>query len=425
MSRDNAGRAMPRVALVACPGYEREAVRAAVARCVDLLGGREALVQAGARVLVKPNLLLAVGADTHVCTHPEVVGAVVAALSGRDATFRVGDCPMFAMPDRALRRSGIAAVMEELSVQAADMGRTVVAQAPEGRRFRRFEIVAAAGEADLLVNVCKLKTHHTTFMTLAVKNLFGLIAGVEKSKWHLKAPSHAEMTSMLVDLHEAILAFLGERGCRTLHVCDAVVGLEGEGPGAAGTPREVGAIAASTDALALDAVLARLAGFEAGEVSTTAEGARRGLCGTAPEDVEIVGDELEGLAVRGFRPCQGTLASGASRADGFPFNLRFFRERMVERPVVRQAECTGCGECRKVCPAKAIELRGEPPKASIDLDACIRCYCCVEACRFSAARLGPKPLLARVAERRHLLPWIAAGLAAVIAAGAAAALLWQ
>ena len=417
MAVDSAG-SKARVALVACPGYGREEVRSAVGRCLELLGGLEAVLPRGGRVLVKPNLLLGIAPDRAVTTHPAVVEALLHHLGRREASCLVGDSPMFARPEVAARRAGLLAVCEEHGAAVADMGRTTVVQAPEGRRFRRFEVAAAIDEVDLVVNVFKLKTHGLTGLTLAIKNLFGLVPGLDKSKWHLRAPVHRELSDAIVDLFEALTARLGP-GRPMLHVADAVVGLEGEGPGSAGRPRQVGALAASYDAVALEAVLARLVGFEPAEVTTAAEAARRGLGSLDPEEVELVGDPLESLAVSGFVRCRRTVASGSSGLTGRLLESRFLRDRMVERPLVREDLCTGCGDCRTVCAAGAIELGGSPPKAAVDHGRCIRCYCCIEACRYAAARLGPRPLLARAADRMHLLPWLGAGLVAVALVGAA------
>ena len=40
-------------------------------------------------------------------------------------------------------------------------------------------------EVDLLVNLPKLKTHSLTYMSVAEKNLFGMIYGLSKAGWHV------------------------------------------------------------------------------------------------------------------------------------------------------------------------------------------------------------------------------------------------
>ncbi|MDO9559778.1 MAG: 4Fe-4S binding protein [Syntrophales bacterium] len=57
---------------------------------------------------------------------------------------------------------------------------------------------------------------------------------------------------------------------------------------------------------------------------------------------------------------------------------------MVQRPVPDSTRCKMCGECWKICPAKAITARKSD--LSFDYDRCIRCYCCIEVCPYSALR---------------------------------------
>ena len=88
-------------------------------------------------------------------------------------------------------------------------------------------MAAALDEADIVISFAKFKTHQLMSSTGAVKNMFGTIPGLNKSPMHLKYRSP-----------EAFAAFL-MKVFRECHVdysfIDAVVGMEGQGPGS-GTP---------------------------------------------------------------------------------------------------------------------------------------------------------------------------------------------
>ena len=123
----------------------------------------------------------------------------------------------------------------------------------------------------------------------------------------------------LVKVTQAVKRSFEDRGePRMLHLADAVIGLEGEGPSAAGNPKQVGALAASFDAVALDAVLTRLVSWEVDSVLTTPIATSRGLGVSDLESIEIVGDDLDQLSVKGFEPCRRSLRSGSLPASGWP-----------------------------------------------------------------------------------------------------------
>lgn len=76
-------------------------------------------------------------------------------------------------------------------------------------------------DADLIINIAKLKTHGLTMMTGAVKNLFGAIPGLLKAEYHLRMPELADFSNMLLDLSLCVNP--------VLNIIDGVWGMEGEG----------------------------------------------------------------------------------------------------------------------------------------------------------------------------------------------------
>jgi Pyruvate/2-oxoacid:ferredoxin oxidoreductase delta subunit len=62
----------------------------------------------------------------------------------------------------------------------------------------------------------------------------------------------------------------------------------------------------------------------------------------------------------------------------------FVRRHLLQRPVCDPGRCKMCGECWKICPAKAITARRSD--LTFDYDRCISCCCCIEVCPHSALR---------------------------------------
>lgn len=55
-------------------------------------------------------------------------------------------------------------------------------------RAREFAYTSYLDDADVIINLCKLKTHGMMGMSNAVKNMFGIIPGTVKPEFHFKFP---------------------------------------------------------------------------------------------------------------------------------------------------------------------------------------------------------------------------------------------
>ncbi|HEY3446478.1 MAG TPA: DUF362 domain-containing protein, partial [Myxococcales bacterium] len=328
-----------------------------------------------------------------VSTHPEVVRAVVREIRRLGGVPLVGDNPAIAKTLTALRKSGILAVLEEEKVEVPDLGPVVRLENPQGKCFRSFEVSKAIADCDLLFNLPKLKTHALTYMTCAMKNLFGLIPGTEKARWHLRAQSPQEFATLVCDLYGALQRhFQGER--RMVHLCDGILAMEGDGPGASGHPRELGCLLASFDAAALDRVACKVAGLDFDRLVVVREAMSRGLGEGDLERIRCTGAPLATWSEVKFTPPEGS-----GNPDGLGARLMrspWLKNQILERPVLATEKCTGCQKCREICSAAAITLsEGKPAKPVIDSSKCIRCYCCAEVCPDGAMRKSRTPWLGR------------------------------
>ena len=68
---------------------------------------------------------------------------------------------------------------------------------------------------------------------------------------------------------------------------DAIVGLEGDGPGTKGIQRKLGLILAGTDGIAVDTVAAMLINLSPESILTNRIGQEIGLGETDPQNIEI------------------------------------------------------------------------------------------------------------------------------------------
>jgi uncharacterized protein (DUF362 family)/Pyruvate/2-oxoacid:ferredoxin oxidoreductase delta subunit len=360
------------VSLIRCPDYERDRILSAVKRAVDMVGGMGSFVKPGARVLIKPNLLKGKAPEAAVTTHPEIVRAVIMLVREAGGEPMVGDSPGMGDLRKVCEKAGILDVVNEERAVLVELDEAV--QVRNQGRFQRFEIARAAYEADAIINLPKLKTHGMTILTGAVKNLFGCVPGKRKVQWHFNTGvNHDLFATMLNEL----CALLKPR----LTIMDAVIGMEGNGPGS-GEARPIGVILAGQDPVAVDVVSSRVLGISPEKLPLIRAAAAAGYGVTQLGRIRILGESIASVEITGFRlPPQEHLEWR------LPEWVRLvLKDALTTRPVINNRSCIQCGICQGNCPQGAIENRGRG--LEIRYRDCIRCFCCQEFCPQGAITVG-------------------------------------
>ena len=371
-------------AFAACKSYEEAEVSAALQAAIDAAGGLD-WVTPGMRVALKLNLVSAMKPEQAATVHPAVVCALVKLLTARGAHVILGDSPGGLYTAAHLQRvydvTGLRAA-EALGAELnADFSVCPVSY-PEAAQARSFTMTAYLKQADAIIDVCKLKTHGMMGMTNAVKNFFGIIPGTMKPEYHYKYPKATDFADMLVDLCE----YCKPRLC----ICDAVVGMEGNGP-TAGQNRHIGLVMASENAHALDLASCYLIDYAPNEVDTVREAIERGLVCDSAEKIDIAGEDIKPLVMKDYLKPEShfNLIKLISLPDAL--NARLINA-LASKPAMDYDICVGCGECARCCPPKAIDMSSGKPV--IDTKRCIKCFCCQELCPKKAVKIK-RPLLNR------------------------------
>ena len=353
---------MAKVALIKCPSYQPDQIGPAVERALGLLGGMGAFVKRGQRVLLKPNLLSARRPDQAVTTHPAVVEEVIKLVKEAGGIPVLGDSPAGAAKslEEFWATTGMLEVCRRHSVELVSFeGSGVCLKEMNGRKYH---LAKPAAEAEVIINLPKLKTHSLTLMTGAIKNMYGVIPGLKKSNYHKQAPKPWDFSSLLADIYALSRP--------VLNIVDAVVGMEGFGP-SAGNPRHLGFILAGGDGVALDAAAAHLLGRHPLDILTTKLAYQRGLGEARLDRIELLGD--------GFTPLRDFVWPPNWFYALVPgFLARHAARLFWVKPAIDPTRCVNCGYCVESCPVSALVSAGTVPEFNYKI--CINCLCCSEVC---------------------------------------------
>ncbi len=278
------------VYIARAPAYEPLPLEAQILEGFAVLGVTETELS-GKRVLLKPNLVETALGHGHINTHPSVVLAVAQALRG------LGADPFLAEGQGhrrdswlVLAESGMIDTLEAGELDFVDLNHDEIVQVPNGGGVSHFEhlwLPKTVLEADFVVSLPKMKTHHWAGITCSMKNFFGTVPGLVYG-WPKNPLHRAGIPQSIVDLNATIQPDFA--------IVDGVVGMDGDGP-IMGNPKELGCLVMGRNLPAVDATCARLMGLN--PLGTTYLPLASGWLGPILEkNIEQRGEAIEAIAQR-------------------------------------------------------------------------------------------------------------------------------
>jgi uncharacterized protein (DUF362 family) len=237
------GQALPLLAQVKGPASD------AVREAVNLLGGMDAFVQEGQRVLLKPNASFSAPPDWGATTSAEVVRTVAQMCVDSGAKrVVIFDHPLRS-PALCLEQTGLEEALADLDsvklVLATKQRYFEEVEVSDGSALQQVEVAKEVRKADVVINLPTAKSHSATGVSLGMKNLMGLIW--DRGYFH-----------QATDLHLAI-AELSTVIRPDLIIMDATRALVTGGPGGPGKVLELDTIVAGVDPVAMDAHVTQMA----------------------------------------------------------------------------------------------------------------------------------------------------------------------
>jgi len=359
---------MENVVIKKCMEYDLEKVTAAIKDGFDLLGGLEKYINKDDKVLLKVNCLFPTEPEKAVTTHPVFLQAVIRVLKARTSNIFVGDSPGFGSFLGGAKKCGYDQVAKDENITLVEFKEEEDIRYDAAINYKNFKVDGIINKADKIINLPKFKTHGLMYMTLAVKNMFGIIPGTNKAGYHFRAGRDKMLfAKMLVDLYRAKPP--------AMNIVDGIIGMEGNGPGS-GDPVNSGVIVMGQDGFSVDHVLPQIAGLDPDKVWTNLVYTKFVNNGKAPE-VNVLGEKIQDVKGKKFVPVaedRGTAMFGPK------FMRNFIKDLLSPKQVYIKEKCTACLKCVKSCPVDALVYNKEKKKIDCDYDKCISCFICQEIC---------------------------------------------
>lgn len=215
----------------------------------------------GRRVLLKPNLVEPNRHVPQMTTNPAVIVAAADVFRSWGASVVVGEGSGHVRDTEViLDESGVGDALRSAGVEFVDLNYDAMGVVPNRGRvsaLKELHMPRTVLEADLIVSMPKMKTHHWVGFTGSLKNMYGVLPGI-KYGWPKNVLHHAGIPQTVVDINASLPPTIG--------IVDGILCMEGDGP-IMGTPKPMGIVAVGLDRVALDATLARIMGIEPANIS--------------------------------------------------------------------------------------------------------------------------------------------------------------
>ncbi len=234
---------------------------------IESLGGMQKFVSNGQKVVVKPNIGWDAVPERAANTNPALVKRIV------EHCFNAGAKEVYVFDNtcnywkNCYTNSGI-------EKAAKDAGATIVpgnsesyyhsVDIPGGKRLKKAKVHELILDSDVFINVPILKSHHSSRLTIAMKNLMGAVW--DRRYWHAN------------DLHQCIADYSTLKQ-PDLNIVDAYNVMKTNGPRGISVDDviQLNSQLISTDIVAIDAAAAKVFGLEPEEVPYIIKASEMGI----------------------------------------------------------------------------------------------------------------------------------------------------
>ncbi len=328
------------------------------------------MIKKDMNVVLKPNMLALRDEKTATTTNKLFLKCVARKVIELGAKCIVCDSPAGQYTEEIMKKMYVGMGYDTLSDMGVILNYDMSFSMTNihGDIIKNIDIITPIINADLVINLPKLKTHQMMNLTCGVKNLFGIIPGKVKSEIHSIYSDYADFANALIDISSSVK--------NQITIVDAIDSMEGNGPNQ-GKCRHTGLVFASNNQFELDFVAMKIINLRLKHAYTVNESIRRKLID--PKNIEIIGENLQDCIISDFKK-PDILRKSIFR------NLILMSKLIKPYPEFDEKKCIKCMKCVNRCPEKVLDFKNGKVVLKSKKD-CIRCFCCSEHCPAEAVNI--------------------------------------
>jgi len=252
----------------------------AVKRGIDQIGGLQAFVKPGAKVLVKPNIC---STSLAITTDRRVTWSVAKVLKDHGCDVTIGENPVVDCPSKELfSKPEVLRTAEKAGVKVLNLraDEHVKVKVPNPRLFDELTVSKAALTSDLIVGVPTMRRHALSGATLSLKNMYGTVSTTQRNIIHKKS-----LYWGLAEINKVLRPGL--------------IVMDGINASADGTLYPFGLIIVGDDPVAVDTIASMRMGWEPGELEHIRYAHELGVGEMNPEKIELLGVSIDDIRKAG------------------------------------------------------------------------------------------------------------------------------
>lgn len=268
---------------VAVVKMEGKTVYDTVKEALDRIGGIGRFLRPGQSVILKPNYTGNVPEDTGGVTSLAVLEGIIRMVkeAGAGSVTILEGCGTIALGTQKIYENlGVDELARRYGVTLLDanLQPMCVRSSTRFQELSQIEVAEQIFDGSLVINIPVMKTHPLVGVTVAMKNMNGLLSPYDKRHFH-----DLNLRKAIVEYHLVLPSYLT--------IVDGLTGMEGMGP-VEGMPVLMNLVLAGKNPVAVDAVAARIMGFDPEEIAYLRYAVQAGLGPVAEQEIEICGSPV-------------------------------------------------------------------------------------------------------------------------------------